>query len=364
MWLKELVTAGDLPQGEVWERDIQKIEPHELERFRQAHFFGGIGGWAKALELAGWGDRPVWTASLPCQPWSAAGKKQGRKDDRNVWPSFFRLVRECRPECIFGEQVAQAIGLGWLDGISTDLEEEGYTVGAIVLGAHSIGAPHIRQRLYWVAHADTGRFRARGRTESEGSKPESRNGIVEQRGGVGGLAHQPGGGLGIDGSAPGQSRHADEAGEDGRLADSEQPRLEGLPGHGANGHEPGRHGARAIGSTAESGESGGVGFAYESRSQPRQSTTERARHRDSTQPASFWSNSISISCRDGKARRTQPGIFPLAARLPRGLVSGGDPGVEEANASQEARVMRLKGYGNSIVPQLAAEFVKAFMETL
>ena len=58
-----------------------------------------------------------------------------------------------RSERIFGEQVASAIGHGWLDLVSADLEAEDYAIGGAVLGAHSVGAPHIRQRLYWVANS-------------------------------------------------------------------------------------------------------------------------------------------------------------------------------------------------------------------
>lgn len=90
----------------------------------------------------------------PCQPYSGAGKELGDADERNLWPAFFNLIKVCRPERIFGEQVENAVRHGWLDGISTDLEQEGYTVGAVVLGAHSAGAPHTRQRLFFTTHSD------------------------------------------------------------------------------------------------------------------------------------------------------------------------------------------------------------------
>ena len=96
----------------------------------------------------------MWTGSCPCQPFSAAGKGLGDQDPRHLWPEWYRLIRECRPDTVFGEQVAGAIGHGWLDRVSADLEAEGYAVGASVLGAHSVGAPHLRQRLYFVADAE------------------------------------------------------------------------------------------------------------------------------------------------------------------------------------------------------------------
>ena len=155
-WLRELIRQGIIPNGIVDTRSICDVRASDLAGFTQCHFFAGISGWSLALQLAGWpSDRPVWTGSCPCQPFSAAGKGKGASDERHLWPVFRDLIRECRPEHVFGEQVANAVGHGWLDGVSTDLEAEGYAVGAVVLGAHSVGAPHIRQRLYWVANAES-----------------------------------------------------------------------------------------------------------------------------------------------------------------------------------------------------------------
>ena len=151
-WLRNLIAAGHIAPGDVDARDIQDVTPDDLTGYTQCHFFAGIGGWSYALRLAGWpDDRPVWTGSCPCQPFSTAGKRAGTDDPRHLWPNWVRLIRKCRPVTAIGEQVASAIAHGWLDGVSADLEAEGYTVGAVVLGAHSVGAPHIRQRLWWVA---------------------------------------------------------------------------------------------------------------------------------------------------------------------------------------------------------------------
>lgn len=108
--------------------------------------------WSYALRLAGWpDDRPVWTGSCPCQPFSSAGKGVGFADERHLWPEFFRLIHECRPATVFGEQVASKDGLAWLDNVQFDLESAGYACGALDTCAAGVGAPHIRQRLYWVA---------------------------------------------------------------------------------------------------------------------------------------------------------------------------------------------------------------------
>jgi len=158
-WLRELIRGGHIANGFVDERSIEDVKPNDLKHFTQCHFFAGIGGWSYALRLAGWpDDQPVWTGSCPCQPFSAAGKGKGFADERHLWPAWHHLIRELRPERIFGEQVANA--LPWFDLVSTDLENEGYAIGASIVGAHSVGAPHIRQRLYWVGHADVQRERS------------------------------------------------------------------------------------------------------------------------------------------------------------------------------------------------------------
>lgn len=153
-WLRELIGAGHIAPGDVDERSIEDVQPSDLRGYTQHHFFAGIGVWSYALRLAGWpDDRPIWTGSCPCQPFSAAGKRAATADRRHLWPAWFRLVRECRPDTLVGEQVEGAVRLGWLDLVFGDLEGEGYACGAVVFGAHSVGAPHIRQRLYWMADA-------------------------------------------------------------------------------------------------------------------------------------------------------------------------------------------------------------------
>lgn len=154
-WLRELIRAGHIAPGEVDTRSIEDVAPDDLTGFAQCHFFAGIGTWSYALRRAGWADnRPVWTGSCPCQPFSAAGKRKGTADERHLWPAFFHLIGQCRPVTVFGEQVASCDGLAWFDLVSSDLEGTGYAVGAVDTCAAGFGAPHIRQRLYWVAHAD------------------------------------------------------------------------------------------------------------------------------------------------------------------------------------------------------------------
>ena len=151
-WLRNLIDAGHIAKGDVDTRIIKDVNASELVGYVQCHFFAGLGGWSHALRLAGWpDDRPVWTGSCPCQPFSAAGTQKGTADDRHLWPVWFNLIRECRPGVVFGEQVEAAINHGWLDLVQSDLESEGYACGAAGIPAAGVGAPHIRQRLWFVA---------------------------------------------------------------------------------------------------------------------------------------------------------------------------------------------------------------------
>ncbi|EGU5881419.1 DNA cytosine methyltransferase [Salmonella enterica] len=158
-WLQNLIDAGYIAPGVVDTRSIEEVTANDLKGFTQCHFFAGIGVWSYALRCAGWPDsRPVWTGSCPCQPFSQSGKRRGFNDPRHLWPTWFYLVSQCRPHVIFGEQVASKDGLTWFDAVQLDLEEAEYAVAVIDLCAAGFGAPHIRQRLFWVADADSQRM--------------------------------------------------------------------------------------------------------------------------------------------------------------------------------------------------------------
>jgi DNA (cytosine-5)-methyltransferase 1 len=318
-WLRELMAAGLIARGVVDERSIEDVHPHDLRGFRQCHFFAGIGVWSYALRLAGWpDDRPVWTGSCPCQPFSAAGKRAGASDERHLWPAFFHLIEVSGPPVVLGEQVASPDGLAWLGLVQADLEGQGYAVGAADLCAAGVGAPHIRQRLYWVADA----LRS-GRPEWRplaGDRPAPGGGDADRLAD----AHPPGRGLVGGGGLLDGERAPFGDDLDGRRA------VRGLA-H-SDSQDRGGRGIRGPGE----GAGAGVGAALE---RPAGFREDHA----ALPPPSLWGYPDWLLCRDGRWRPVESGTFPLADGSP-------------------ARVGRLRGYGNAIVPQAAAAFIRAYLE--
>lgn len=160
---------GLIAPGYVDTRSIREIEPYDLKGFTQCHFFAGIGVWSFAARNAGWpDDRPLWTGSCPCQPFSLAGRQKGAGDSRHLWPDFFRLIAAKRPLVIMGEQVGHTPGYGWFDGVLADLEIEDYAGRAVDIPACAVNSPQQRSRLYWCAVVDReGERWGEGRAESE-----------------------------------------------------------------------------------------------------------------------------------------------------------------------------------------------------
>lgn len=293
-WLRELIKHGHIAPGDVDERSITDVRADDLAGYRQVHFFAGIGGWSLAARLAGIPDDcPLWTGSAPCQPFSCAGKQRGTDDERHLWPAMRDLVSECRPTIIAGEQVASALGLDWLASVRADLEGEGYAVGAADLCAASVGAPHIRQRLYWggvrVADADC----------------ERRDGIAVLR----------------------EQRETVPQGARGgcvdRVADAGRERSKDWLS--TKGYRDGGH-------TEESWDGGD---RWPGGSSAFTGSRSGAAH-------GGWSDLDWLFCRDERWRPVESGTFPLADGVP-------------------ARVGRLRGYGNAIVPQVAAAFLRALI---
>ena len=355
-WLRELMADGLIPKGEVDERSITDVQPGDLAGFTQCHFFAGIGGWSLALRLAGWPeDRPIWTGSCPCQPFSCAGKGLREDDHRHLWPDFRNLIGQCRPPVVFGERVASKDGRGWLSGVRANLEKLAYAVGSSDLCAAGVSAPHIRQRLYWVAKSVSGGF-----DSGRASEPGQAGGAAqpEQRGGAIGMANTE-----RDGGRPDEpGRGSDRRTADGR--DCEAVRLADSPERGqrADGGAPG-----ATGHAEQCEQGRGMVLANGPRPQQGGSSTTPTGHWHSAVSAGFWHDSVWHPCLDGKARRIPAESQPVFQRL----VDGFSAGVDTVRIASlgfplapkiEGRAGILKGYGNAIVPELAAEFIRAYMQ--
>jgi len=328
-WLRELIKQGHIAPGDVDERSIEDVLPSELAGYTQCHFFAGIGVWSYALRQAGWpDDRPVWTGSCPCQPFSAAGKRGGTADERHLWPAFHWLISQRKPDVVFGEQVASKDGLAWLDTVQSDLETAGYAVGAVDLCAAGVGAPHIRQRLYFVAESLSQQEQSTtaGRLHAESGERGAANFVADSQS-VRGRERQPDIGRRINGSSEGQGAIFERDCAINQLADAAIKRYDGRrSGEASNGtSEPER-----------SRNAGIMGDAHDD-------STGRTGAKRHAPTAGFWSNAEWIYCRDGKWRATEPGTSPL--------VNGA-----------AARVGRLRGYGNAIVAPVAEAFIRAYMD--
>ena len=281
--LRQLIADGHCAPGDVDERSITEVTPDDLKGYTQCHFFAGIGGWSMALRLAGWpNNRPVWTGSAPCQPFSSAGKQKGKDDERHLFPAWLDLIRERQPATIFGEQVASAVAHGWLDDVYQGLEAEGYAVGAAVLPACSVGAPHRRDRLWFVAHSGSQR------------------------------RQQDAGGA-----------HGDEGANEGRSS--------------RHHHEPASHGQGCVANPQRIRQSRQGSMAEPVRAE-KGGSRQADRPRDDS--AGFWDGATWFHCPAGKSRPIESSIPLLAYGI------------------QHRRPI-LHAIGNAIVPQVAAEFIKA-----
>jgi DNA (cytosine-5)-methyltransferase 1 len=304
--LRELIASGVIAPGDVDDRSIKEVKPDDLKGYTQCHFFARAGLWSVAARLAGWpDDRQLWTGSCPCQPFSQAGKGAGVDDPRHLWPDLYQLIRAGRPAVWMGEQVAGKAGRDWFAGVRSDLVAGRYAARAVDIPAGAVGAPHIRNRLYIVAE---------------------RMADAESIGGGAGYCQIP---AERNGAEPANyyahDAVADTIVAECALGDAFDTRLERQrrDGDGAGGR------SFSLGSTTATdggdlADTAGSGRANAS--------------------ANYWSDSKWITCHDGKARRTKPGVCLLAYGV-------------------AGRVDLWRAAGNSIVPQVAAEVIAAYLDT-
>ncbi|WP_051657076.1 DNA cytosine methyltransferase [Burkholderia cenocepacia] len=355
-WLRNLIAAGHIAPGDVDERSIEDVRPDDLRAYDQCHFFAGIGVWSYALRRAGWpDDRPVWTGSCPCQPFSAAGKGAGFDDERHLWPAWYWLIGECRPPVIFGEQVASSAVEPWVDLVHADLEAVDYAYGCEPFPSAGVGAPHIRDRAFWMAYADHARSQGR-----RGMRERAAERFARARGVASRMAD-------TDGSARGQGRAVNGGWHPGSDA---QPRT----GSGGSSMPCGLEHASSVGrerrQTSASGHDDDRTASERSQGEhgPRVPSASGIPEDRAGPTNGFWRAADWLLCRDGKWRPVEPGTFPL--------VDGSAGGVGRVRADQEriaalrprkdqgSRTGRLRGYGNAINAEAATQFILAADEIL
>ena len=345
---------------------------HEAAKLTHLSLFSGIGGLDLAAEMAGfrtvgqcewanyptkvlekhWPDVPRWrdirtltgesfyektgmrtvdviSGGFPCQPFSVAGKRRGKEDDRYLWPEMLRVISELRPTWVVGENVAGIINMA-LDTVLADLENEGYEGGAALIPACGVDAPHRRERCAIVGYAKhDGLFAstlARGAAASGGNKPEGSDEAGEPaRTGLRGygatLAYAEGVGCEIDG-ADGESERGI------RFETSPITRICALP----NADDGGRT-VRRDGQLSAAASPGGVGA-------------------DNAGGAAEYAG--------GKRRAAEPRLGGMADGvsdwLERGMSVPGcwlpePPDIPRITTRKENRRERLKCLGNAVVPQ-------------
>ena len=248
-----------------------------------------------------WPDTFILTGGVPCQPASRAGKQGGKGDDRWLWPEAIRIVDEAKPRWCLFENPPGIYDVG-IDGILSDLESIGYETGIIEIPACAVNSPQKRARVWIVAHSDearTGGF-------SKKRHDISNSGIKE-------------------GMADTSTQRYPERGM--------QPRI------------PGEEGQRKQGQTIDMGSQGDMADTEKGAIRPGlrpEEPGEIGRGRSGDEHGGFWDTYLWTPCADGKLRRTPDDSFGLVDGLHRSI---------------------LAALGNSIVPQVAFEIIKAIVRT-
>ena len=279
------------------------------------------------------------TGGFPCQPFSVAGKRLGKADDRAIWPEMLRVIREAKPTWIIGENVAGIVTME-LDNILSDLEALGYSAWPLVIPACAVDARHRRDRVWIIARRSLGDSSSKGLSQRGRSERDTRN--TEE--GAGMVAEPERSGEDVADAASKQNNRERGDSERGRDA--------------VGRHEQAarrRNGQADNDGTGNQGED--VAHADSQRGCVRQVYGEDA--------SDAWESSRPRQRQN--AGQLESAVCRMADGIPEGLDSGGgfcqwpeeDHETPRVTTGMKHRAHRLKGLGNSIVPQVAEEIIRA-----
>jgi DNA (cytosine-5)-methyltransferase 1 len=301
------------------------------------------------------GSIDILTGGFPCQPYSLAGQRKGKEDERHLWPEMFRAIREIQPRWVVGENVRGLIN--WSDGmvfdeVQADLEDAGYEVMPFLLPAAGVNAPHRRDRIWFVAYS--GNNGNTGNTGKISGETEKKNGRGEESGTAsqqqiqlpditnplfGDVADTEGKGRRefTSENQGGKDRRSDNYGEIQYASDTNSWGLEGSK-------EVGRNGKYAIGKSINGNASDTDSKMLEYRNGEGEANrrTEQEKQIESFNSATEWE------------------AFPTQSP-----VCGGDDGLPtklDGITFPKWRNESIKGYGNAIVPQVVLQIFKAIKQ--
>ena len=293
---------------------------------------------------ANWADDDlILTGGFPCQPYSTAGKRLGKADERHLFPEMLRIIREVRPRYIVGENVRGLVS--WSGGlvfeeVCADLEAEGYDVQPFILPACGVNAPHRRERVWFIAHANHNRTLGNSR-ENEGESGKER---LQERNEVQQLIES--------GEILGDATNANRGG------------LEGAEKVGRNSFDVERKGELGLASNAPCERAGGLPNAPKETRSPESGILSGGARGvfDATNPNGGRQPGKEHG--EEEARRTTKKSFPndwenFPTQPP---LCGGDDGLPSELVGitfPKWRNESIKAYGNAIVPQVALEIFKA-----
>jgi DNA (cytosine-5)-methyltransferase 1 len=371
---------------------------------RHGSLFSGIGGFDLAAEWMGWenvfhcewnpfgqknlhyywpnaiqynditktdfsvhrGTIDILTGGFPCQPYSMAGKRLGKEDDRHLWPEMLRAIREIQPTWVVGENVLGLVGWNGglvFDEVQADLEAEGYEVQPYVLPAVAVDAPHRRDRVWFVANSGTFRLQQRkasrtmgeGQEEicGEGNQSTLQSSATSEVGNAADSASEPGQRLRFEQREFSESEQREFGGRSRKVggkwdaADSQDKRLQGFGGYRENSKTQ-----RNIGSICPMQ---GISFndAPDSNQERPLSRNDSRKNGRDIKDDKFESSLCNDRIEKGDTWKNFPTQSPICS---------GDDGIPDrldGITFSKWRNESIKGYGNAVVPQVVHQIFKA-----